>query len=76
MENLMKKFLTAAAAALFVLGAAPVFADEQVPTISIDMVTQDTMTATEEADMLVPAIFILFFVLVLGGGANGYFTGS
>ena len=43
--------------------------------MSIDMVTQDTMTATEEADMLVPAIFILFFVLVLGGGVNGYVTG-
>ena len=72
----MKKTVTAALTAASLLAAAPALADEQVPTMSIDMVTQDTMTATEEADMLVPAIFILFFVLVLGGGVNGYVTGS
>jgi hypothetical protein len=39
--------------------------------MSIDLVTQDTMTATEEADMLVPALFLMFFILVLGG-SSGY----
>ena len=72
----MKKTVTAALTAVSLLAAAPALADEQVPTMSIDMVTQDTMTATEEADMLVPALFLVFFILALGGGANGYFTGS
>ena len=72
----MKKTFTAALTAATLLTSQVALADEQVPTMSIDMVTQDTMTATEEADMLVPAIFILFFVLVLGGGVNGYVTGS
>ena len=72
----MKKTFAAALTAATLLTSQVALADEQVPTMSIDMVTQDTMTATEEADMLVPAIFILFFVLVLGGGVNGYVTGS
>jgi len=70
----MKKTLSAALIAAMTLSAAPVFADEQVPTMSIDMVTQDTMTATEEADMLVPALFLMFFILVLGGN-NAYLSG-
>ncbi|WP_370254477.1 hypothetical protein [Nioella sp.] len=67
----MKKKLSAALIAAMTLSAAPAFADEQAPTMSIDMVTQDTMTATEEADMLVPALFLMFFILVLGG-SSGY----
>ena len=67
----MKKTVTAALSAVSILAAAPALADEQVPTMSIDMVTQDTMTATEEADMLVPALFLMFFILVLGG-SSGY----
>ena len=67
----MKKTVTAALTAVSILAAAPALADEQVPTMSIDMVTQDTMTATEEADMLVPALFLMFFILVLGG-SSGY----
>jgi hypothetical protein len=67
----MKKTLSAALIAAMTLSAAPALADEQVPTMSIDMVTQDTMTATEEADMLVPALFLMFFILVLGG-SSGY----
>ena len=67
----MKKTVTAALTAVSLLAAAPALADEQVPTMSIDMVTQDTMTATEEADMLVPALFLMFFILVLGGN-SGY----
>jgi hypothetical protein len=67
----MKKTLSAALIAAMTLSAAPAFADEQAPTMSIDMVTQDTMTATEEADMLVPALFLMFFILVLGG-SSGY----
>jgi hypothetical protein len=67
----MKKTVTAALSAVSILAAAPALADEQVPTMSIDMVTQDTMTATEEADMLVPALFLMFFILVLGGN-SGY----
>ena len=67
----MKKKLSAALIAAMTLSAAPAFADEQAPTMSIDMVTQDTMTATEEADMLVPALFLMFFILVLGGN-SGY----
>ncbi|WP_370254509.1 hypothetical protein [Nioella sp.] len=67
----MKKTVTAALTAASLLAAAPALADEQVPTMSIDMVTQDTMTATEEADMLVPALFLMFFILVLGGN-SGY----
>jgi hypothetical protein len=67
----MKKTVTAALTAVSILAAAPALADEQVPTMSIDMVTQDTMTATEEADMLVPALFLMFFILVLGGN-SGY----
>ena len=67
----MKKTVTAALTAVSLLAAAPALADEQVPTMSIDMVTQDTMTATEEADMLVPALFLMFFILVLGG-SSGY----
>jgi len=67
----MKKTVTAALTAASLLAAAPALADEQVPTMSIDMVTQDTMTATEEADMLVPALFLMFFILVLGG-SSGY----
>ena len=67
----MNKTFTAALTAVCILAAAPALADEQVPTMSIDMVTQDTMTATEEADMLVPALFLMFFILVLGGN-SGY----
>ena len=67
----MKKTVTAALTAVSILAAAPALADEQVPTMSIDLVTQDTMTATEEADMLVPALFLMFFILVLGGN-SGY----
>ena len=70
----MKKTVTAALTAVSLLAAAPALADEQVPTMSIDMVTQDTMTATEEADMLVPALFLMFFILVLGGN-NAYLPG-
>ena len=68
----MKKTVTAALTAVSLLAAAPALADEQVPTMSIDMVTQDTMTATEEADMLVPALFLVFFILALGGSSMGY----
>ena len=68
----MKKTVTAALTAASLLAAAPALADEQVPTMSIDMVTQDTMTATEEADMLVPALFLVFFILALGGSSMGY----
>ena len=67
----MKKTVTAALTAVSILAAAPALADEQVPTMSIDMVTQDALTATEEADMLVPALFLMFFILVLGGN-SGY----
>ena len=67
----MKKTFTAALTAVSIMAAAPALADEQVPTMSIDLVTQDTMTATEEADMLVPALFLMFFILVLGG-SSGY----
>ena len=70
----MKKTVTAALTAVSILAAAPALADEQVPTMSIDLVTQDTMTATEEADMLVPALFLMFFILVLGGN-NAYLPG-
>ena len=70
----MKKTVTAALTAASLLAAAPALADEQVPTMSIDLVTQDTMTATEEADMLVPALFLMFFILVLGGN-NAYLPG-
>ena len=70
----MKKTLSAALIAVSILAAAPALADEQVPTMSIDLVTQDTMTATEEADMLVPALFLMFFILVLGGN-NAYLPG-
>ena len=68
----MKKTFTAALTAVCILAAAPALADEQVPTMSIDLVTQDTMTATEEADMLVPALFLVFFILALGGSSMGY----
>jgi hypothetical protein len=70
----MKKTFTAALTAVSIMAAAPALADEQVPTMSIDLVTQDTMTATEEADMLVPALFLMFFILVLGGN-NAYLPG-
>jgi hypothetical protein len=70
----MNKTFTAALTAVSILAAAPALADEQVPTMSIDLVTQDTMTATEEADMLVPALFLMFFILVLGGN-NAYLPG-
>ncbi|WP_370270120.1 hypothetical protein [Nioella sp.] len=68
----MKKTVTAALTAISLLAAAPALADEQVPTMSIDMVTHDTMTATEDADMLVPALFLVFFILALGGSSMGY----
>ena len=70
----MKKTFTAALTAATLLTSQVALADEQVPTMSIDMVTQDTMTATEEADMLVPALFLMFFILVLGGN-NAYLPG-
>jgi len=70
----MKKTFAAALTAATLLTSQVALADEQVPTMSIDMVTQDTMTATEEADMLVPALFLMFFILVLGGN-NAYLAG-
>ena len=70
----MKKTFTAALTAATLLTSQVALADEQVPTMSIDLVTQDTMTATEEADMLVPALFLMFFILVLGGN-NAYLPG-
>ncbi|WP_370254478.1 hypothetical protein [Nioella sp.] len=70
----MKKTFAAALTAATLLTSQVALADEQVPTMSIDMVTQDTMTATEEADMLVPALFLMFFILVLGGN-NAYLPG-
>ncbi|WP_370270472.1 hypothetical protein [Nioella sp.] len=70
----MKKTVAAALTGASLLTSQVALADEQVPTMSIDMVTQDTMTATEEADMLVPALFLMFFILVLGGN-NAYLPG-
>jgi hypothetical protein len=68
----MKKTFTAALTAATLLTSQVALADEQVPTMSIDLVTQDTMTATEEVDMLVPALFLVFFILALGGSSMGY----
>jgi len=66
----MKKTFVAAVAAAAMFSAAPSFADEATPTMSLDMVTQGTVAGTDEANALVPALFIMFLLLGISGGSG------